>query len=67
MQHLTVARIAEAPAVAWSTANDAVLAEGERALINHPARFDGVKLMGIDEHLWRHTRKGACSDASAHV
>ncbi len=29
-QHLTVARVAEGPAVAWNTANDAVLAEGKR-------------------------------------
>jgi hypothetical protein len=28
VQHLTVARLAEALAVAWDTANDAVLAEG---------------------------------------
>jgi transposase len=58
LQHLTVARIAEALAVAWSTANDAVLAEGKRVLINDPNRFDGVKVIGIDEHVWRHTRKG---------
>ncbi len=58
VQHLTVARIAEALAVAWSTANDAVLAEGKRVLINDPSRFDGVKVLGIDEHVWRHTRKG---------
>ncbi len=45
MQHLTVARIAEAPAIAWSTANDAVLAEGKRVLVNDPARFDGVKVI----------------------
>jgi transposase len=58
VQHLTVARIAEALAVAWSTANDAVLAEGKRVLINNPSRFEGVKVIGIDEHVWRHTRKG---------
>ncbi|CAM2742578.1 ISL3 family transposase [Skermania piniformis] len=58
VQHLTVARIAEALAVAWSTANDAVLAEGTRVLINDPNRFDGVKVIGVDEHVWRHTRKG---------
>jgi transposase len=33
-QHLTVARIAEALAVSWDTANDAVLAEGKRVLID---------------------------------
>jgi transposase len=27
-------------------------------LINDPARFDGVKVIGIDEHVWRHTRRG---------
>lgn len=56
--HLTVARIAEGLAVSWNTANDAVLAEGQRALINDPKRFDGVQVIGVDEHVWRHTRKG---------
>jgi transposase len=58
VQHLTVARVAEALAVAWNTANDAVLAEGKRVLISDPARFDGVAVVGVDEHVWRHTRKG---------
>ena len=57
-QHLTVARVAEALGVAWNTANDAVLAEGKRALIADPARFGGVAVIGVDEHVWRHTRKG---------
>ena len=56
--HLTVARVAEALDVAWNTANDAVLAEGKRLLINDPHRFDGVRVLGVDEHVWRHTRKG---------
>ena len=57
-QHLTVARVAEALGVAWNTANDAVLAEGRRVLISDTARFDGVKVIGVDEHVWRHTRNG---------
>jgi transposase len=57
-QHLTVARVAEGLGVAWNTANDAVLAEGKRVLINDPGRFDGVKVIGVDEHVWRHTRRG---------
>ena len=32
--------------VAWNTANDAVLAEGRRVLIDDPARFDGVTVIG---------------------
>ena len=56
--HLSVARVAEGLAVAWDTANDAVLAEGRRVLIDDPARFEGVRVIGVDEHVWRHTRRG---------
>jgi len=57
-QHLTMARIAEALAVSWNTANTAVLDEGRRVLIANPKRFDGVTVIGVDEHCWRHTRRG---------
>jgi transposase len=57
-QHLTVARVAEGLGVSWNTANDAVLAEGKRVLIDDPRRFDGVTVIGVDEHVWRHTRRG---------
>ncbi len=58
VQHLTVARIAEGLAVSWNTANDAVLAQGRRVLIEDDHRFDGVAVIGVDEHVWRHTRRG---------
>ena len=58
VQHLTVARVAEGLGVAWDTANNAVLAEGKRVLIEVDGRFDGVTTIGVDEHVWRHTRKG---------
>ena len=57
-QHLTVARVAEGLAVSWNTANDAVLVEGRRVLVEDPGRFDGVRVIGVDEHVWRHTRRG---------
>jgi len=57
-QHLSVARVAEGLGVSWNTANAAVLAEGRRVLIDDPARFDGVSVIGVDEHVWRHTRRG---------
>ncbi|MGP5124888.1 ISL3 family transposase, partial [Glutamicibacter ardleyensis] len=56
--HLSVSRIAEGLGVSWNTANEAVLAEGQRLLIDDPTRFDGVKVLGVDEHVWRHTRTG---------
>jgi len=58
LDHLSVSRIAAGLGVAWHTANDAVLTEGHRRLINDPARFDGVAVLGVDEHVWRHTRFG---------
>ncbi|WP_374927953.1 ISL3 family transposase [Kytococcus sedentarius] len=56
--HLSMSRVAEGLGVAWNTANDAVLAEGRRLLIDDPTRLDGVRVVGVDEHVWRHTRRG---------
>ncbi|HWJ65678.1 MAG TPA: ISL3 family transposase [Nocardioides sp.] len=58
VQHLTVARVAEGLGVAWDTANNAVLTEGKRVLIEQESRFDGVTTIGVDEHVWRHTTRG---------
>lgn len=58
IDHLSVARVAAGLGVSWHTANDAVLAEGQRLLIDDPSRFDGMKVIGVDEHVWRHTRRG---------
>ena len=41
-----------------SAANTAVLAEGARLLINDPARCEGHRVIGVDEHVWRHTPYG---------
>lgn len=58
VNHLSMTRIAHALGVAWNTANDAVLAEGQRLLIDQPGRLEGVTVVGVDEHVWRHTHKG---------
>jgi transposase len=58
LDHVAVTRVAAGLDVSWSNANDAVLAEGHRRLIDDPHRFDGVRVIGVDEHVWRHTRKG---------
>ena len=50
MVALHVSRIAAALGVAWSTANDAVLAEGQRLLTDQPGRLDGVPVVGVDKH-----------------
>lgn len=57
-QHLTVAGVAEAVGVSWRCANTAVLDGGRRLLISDPVCFDAVRVLGVDEHVWRHTRAG---------
>jgi transposase len=58
IDHVSVARAAAGLGVGWHTANTAILTEGKRRLIDDPARFDGVTTIGVDEHVWRHTRRG---------
>lgn len=57
-QPLSIACVAQGLGVAWNAANDAVLPEGRRVLINDPGRSKGVKGIGVDEHVWRHTSRG---------
>ncbi|MDX2709636.1 transposase [Streptomyces sp. PA03-6a] len=53
---MSIARVAQGLGVARNTANDAVLAAGRQVLINDPDRLNGVKVSGVDEHVWHHTR-----------
>ena len=44
--------------MAWHTASTAILASAQAMLLDDPHRFDGVEVLGVDEHVWRHTRWG---------
>jgi transposase len=57
-EYLSVAAVAANLGVSWHTANRAITGEGRRVLIDDPHRFDGVTVIGVDEHVWRHTRAG---------
>lgn len=58
IDRLSIARAAAALGVSWHTCNDAVLTAGRQLLIDDPGRFAGVAVIGVDEHAWRHTRRG---------
>jgi len=58
IDRLSIARVAGNLGVSWHTANDAVLDTGRRLLIDDPNRLNGVRVLGVDEHVWRHTRWG---------
>ena len=58
VDRMSIARVAANLGVAWNTASDAILAAGAELLIDSADRFDGVTTVGVDEHVWRHTRNG---------
>ena len=55
---MSIARVAANLSSAWHTANGAVLEAGCELLINDPERFDGVRVVGVGEHVWSHTSRG---------
>lgn len=58
VNRMSIARVAGMLGVSWNTANTAVLNAGVDLLINDPERLRNVKVIGVDEHVWRHTRHG---------
>ena len=55
---MSVSRVAAALGISWHTANNAILTRAEQTITGNPDRFDGVEVLGVDEHVWRHTRRG---------
>ena len=58
IDHRSIVRVANGLGVAWRAADDAFLVAGRRLLIDDPARLDGVRVIDVDEYVWRHTRCG---------
>lgn len=58
LESMSVSRAAQALGVTWHTANTAILASAQATLLDDPHRFDGVEVLGVDEHVWRHTKRG---------
>jgi transposase len=58
VDHLPVSRVAAELGVSWHTASDAVMDEARDVLFSDPARLDGVRVVGVDEHKWRRAWPG---------
>jgi transposase len=58
VDQITVTRVAAGLGVSWHTANNSVLAKCRRVLIDDANRFEGVRVIWVHEHVWRHTRRG---------
>lgn len=58
LECMSISRVAAALGISWHTANTAILASAQATLLDDPHRFDGVEVLGVDEHVWRHTKRG---------
>lgn len=58
LDHCPISSVAAVLDVSWNTAHTAVAQVGTQVLINNPERLDGVQVIGVDEHCWRHTPGG---------
>jgi hypothetical protein len=58
VQHLSVARIAEGLRVSWDTGQQRVSGRGQASALDDEHHLAGVQVIGVDEHVWRHTRRG---------
>ncbi|OLE24093.1 MAG: hypothetical protein AUG49_14250 [Catenulispora sp. 13_1_20CM_3_70_7] len=58
IDRLSFARVAANLGVTWHTVDNAVLDAGRVLLIDNPGRMNGVRAIGVDEHRWRHARRG---------
>ena len=58
LESMSVSRVAQALGISWHTANTAILTRAEQILNEAPDRLEGVEVLGVDEHVWRHTKRG---------
>ena len=58
LECMSISRVAAALGISWHTANTAILASAQATLLDDPHRFDGVEVLGVDEHVRRHTKRG---------
>jgi transposase len=56
---VTVAAVARELGRSWDTINTIAVAATTELLAAHPARLDDVRVIGVDEHRWAHTRHAA--------
>lgn len=51
IERMSISRIAAGLGAAWQTVNTTILATGQQLLVDDPSRFDGVHVLGVDEHV----------------
>jgi transposase len=57
IDRMTVSAVARELGLSWDTVNTIAMDATQTIVANDTARLDGVRVIGVDEHRWSHTRR----------
>ena len=57
IDRMSVAATAKALGVGWELVNQVAVDACRQLVYDNPSHLDGVRILGVDEHVWKHTRK----------
>ena len=57
IDRMSVSATAKALGVGWDLVNQVALDACRQLVYGDPCHLDGVRILGVDEHVWKHTRK----------
>jgi hypothetical protein len=55
----TIAAVARELGLSWDTVNSIAMDATRMILATDTGRLDGVRVIGVDEHRWSHTRRAS--------
>ncbi len=54
---MSVSATAKALGIGWELVNQVALDACRKLVYDNPHHLDGVRILGVDEHVWKHTRR----------
>ena len=57
IDRMSVAATAKALGVGWELVNQVAVDAYRKLVYDNPHHLEGVRILGVDEHVWKHTRK----------
>ena len=57
IDRMSVAATAKALGVGWELVNQVAVDACRQLVYDNPSHLDGVRILGVDEHVWKHARK----------
>ena len=57
IDRMSVSATAKALGIGWELVNQVALDACRKLVYDNPHHLDGVRILGVDEHVWKHTRR----------